>query len=84
MLSIIQHYLNNPEDVPDIAPQSAEYLNVRLNTSYLIASGAVDELKRAGYSEQYIAGFLDGCNGATEIVDFMQEFQKQKEESDVL
>ncbi|CUR50737.1 hypothetical protein SHL_00047 [Pseudomonas phage shl2] len=80
MLAIIEHYIHNPDDIPDIPPQSAEYLNVRLNASYLITTGAVDELRKAGYSEQYIAGFIDGCHSATEIVDFMQESQKNKED----
>jgi hypothetical protein len=73
LLKQIQHYLNNPEDIPDIPPASAEYLNVRLNASYLIRTGALDDLRKAGYSEQYIAGFIDGCNAATEIVELMQE-----------
>ena len=80
MLKQIQHYIHNPEDIPDIPPASAEYLEVRLNASYLIATGAIDELRKAGYSESYIAGFIDGCNAATEIVELMQETQKQKEE----
>jgi len=80
LLKQIQHYIHNPEDIPDIPPASAEYLEVRLNASYLIATGAIDELRKAGYSESYIAGFIDGCNAATEIVELMQETQKQKEE----
>ncbi|WGH28291.1 hypothetical protein 10P302A_gene0031 [Pseudomonas phage 10P302A] len=80
LLKQIQHYIHNPDDIPDIAPASADYLNVRLNASYLIATGAIDELRRAGFSEAYIAGFIDGCNAATEIVELMQESQLQKEE----
>lgn len=80
MLKAIKHYIHNPEDIPDISPASADYLNVRLNASYLIATGAVDELRKAGYSESYIMGFIDGCNAATEIVDLMQEAQLNKEE----
>lgn len=73
MLKQVQHHINNPDDIPDIPNSSADYLNVRLNASYLIATGAVDELRRAGYSEGYIMGFIDGCNAATEIVELMQE-----------
>ncbi|UMO76104.1 hypothetical protein PF_00030 [Pseudomonas phage P413] len=80
MLKQIRHHINNPDDIPDIPSASAEYLEVRLNASYLIATGAVDELRKAGYSENYIAGFLDGCNAATEIVELMQESQKQQED----
>ncbi len=80
MLAIVQHYIQNPDDIPDIAPASAEYLNVRLNASYLIATGMVDELRRSGMSEQFIAGFLEGCNAATEIIELMQDSQRQQED----
>ncbi|WYW04376.1 hypothetical protein Kurepalu2_00029 [Pseudomonas phage vB_PpuP-Kurepalu-2] len=80
MLPVIQHYIHNPDDIPDIAPASAEYLAVRLNASYLIATGAVDELRRQGMSEQFIAGFLEGCNAAVEITELMQESQRQQED----
>lgn len=79
MLAVIQHHIRNPDDIPDIPQRSAEYLAVRLNASYLIATGSVDELRKAGYSEQYIAGFLDGCNAAVEITELMQESQRQQE-----
>lgn len=80
MLKIIQHHIQNPDDIPDIAPAAAEYLAVRLNASYLIATGIVDDLRKQGYSESYIAGFLDGANAAVEITELMQEAQLQKEE----
>lgn len=80
MLKQIQHFIQNPEDIPDISPATADYLNVRLNASYLIATGALDELRKAGYSEGYIMGFVDGCNAATEIVELMQESQLNKED----
>lgn len=80
MLPIIQHHLRNPEDIPDIPKASAEYLEVRCNASYLIASGAIDGLRKAGYSEAYIAGFIDGCNSIVEIVELMQEAQVQHKE----
>ena len=80
MLSIIQHHIHNPDDIPDIPQASADYLNVRLNATYLIATGAIDELRKLGYSESHILGFIDGCNAATEIVELMQESQRQDKE----
>lgn len=79
MLKQIQHYIHNPDDIPDIPPASADYLSARLNASYLIATGALDDLRRAGYSESHILGFIDGCNAAIEIVELMQESQFNKE-----
>lgn len=79
MLKQIQHFIHNPDDIPDISPASADYLNARLNAAYLIATGAIDELRKLGYSESHILGFIDGCNAATEIVELMQESQFNKE-----
>lgn len=79
MLKQIQHFIHNPDDIPDISPASADYLNARLNATYLIATGAIDELRKLGYSESHILGFIDGCNAATEIVELMQESQFNKE-----
>ena len=80
MLKVIQHHIQNPDDIPDIAPAAAEYLAVRLNASYLVATGVIDDLRKHGYSESFIAGFLDGCNAAVEITELMQEAQIQREE----
>ena len=80
MLDIINHHIRNPDDIPGIAPAAAQYLAVRLNASYLIATGAIDDLRKAGFSEQYIAGFIDGANSAVEITELMQEAQVQKED----
>jgi NOL1/NOP2/fmu family ribosome biogenesis protein len=72
LLKQIQHFIHNPDDIPDISPASADYLNARLNA-------AIDELRKLGYSESHILGFIDGCNAATEIVELMQESQFNKE-----
>lgn len=80
MLREIQHVLDNPEDIPAIPPASAQYLEVRLNAAYLIRSGVLDDLRKAGFSESYIAGFVEGCAAACEIVELMQEAQSQKED----
>jgi len=73
LLKDIQAVLDDPENIPDIPNASALYLKVRCNSAYLIRTGAVDDLRRAGFSESYIGGFLEGLNAATEIVELMQE-----------
>lgn len=82
MLNDIQAVISDPENIPDIPNASAQYLNVRCNASYLIRTGALDDLRRAGYSEKYILGFIDGLNAATEIVELMQEQRNIPTEND--
>lgn len=73
MLNDIQAVISDPENIPDISNASAQYLNVRCNASYLIRTGALDDLRKAGYSEKYILGFIDGLNSVTELIELMQE-----------
>lgn len=73
MLKEIQHYLDNPDDVPDIPDASAQFLKVRLNPAYLMRTGATDDMARAGWTEAKILGFLEGAAAALEIVELMQE-----------
>ncbi|PMX14138.1 MULTISPECIES: phage protein [unclassified Pseudomonas] len=73
MLNDIQAVLDDPENIPDIPNASALYLKVRCNAAYLIRTGAIDDLRKAGFTESYIGGFIEGLNAATEIVEIMQE-----------
>lgn len=73
MLNDIQAVISDPENIPDIPNASAQYLNVRCNASYLVRTGALDDLRRAGFSEAYILGFIDGLNSVTELIELMQE-----------
>lgn len=73
MLKEIQHYLDNPDDIPDIPDASAQFLKVRLNPAYLMRTGITDEMVKAGWSEGKIMGFLEGAAAAVEIVELMQE-----------
>lgn len=73
MLKEIQHFIDNPDDIPDIPDASAQYLKVRLNPAYLMRTGITDELTKAGWSEGKIMGFLEGAAAAVEIVEQMQE-----------
>lgn len=72
MLQIIQDVINDPENIPDIPNASATYLNVRCNASYLVRTGALDDLRKSGFSESYIGGFIEGLNAVSEIIELMQ------------
>lgn len=72
MLKEIQHYLDNPDDIPDIPDLSASFLKVRLNPAYLMRTGITDQFTKLGWSEGKIMGFLEGAAAAVEIVEMMQ------------
>lgn len=82
MLKQIQHYIDNPEDVPDIPNATADYLKVRLNASYLERTGVLDDLQRAGWSEGKILGFIQGCAAVTEIIEIMQDPSRYEQEGE--
>lgn len=82
MIREIQAVWDDPENIPDIPNASAQYLKVRCNASYLIRSGAIDDLRKAGFSESYIGGFIEGLNAATEIVELMQEQRNKPTDED--
>lgn len=71
MLQQIKTVFDNPDDVPEISQASADYLMARCNYSYLQRSGVLDDLRKAGYSENHILGFVDGLAAASELAEMM-------------
>jgi hypothetical protein len=82
MLKEIQHFIDHPDDIPDIPPASSQYLQVRLNPAYLIRTGVMEDFRKAGYSEQWILGFLECCTSVCEVIELMEESQRQPEEQE--
>ena len=82
MLTQLQHYLDNPDDIPAIPNAASQFLQARLNMAYLIRSGTLDELRKAGFSESAILGFLEGINAAIEVIELMEEAQKRQYEEE--
>ncbi|WP_081005984.1 phage protein [Pseudomonas asplenii] len=81
MLPAIQEVLSDPENIPDIPNASAEYLMVRCNYAYLQRTGVLDELRKAGYSEQYLLGFIDGLGSVPELCELMMN-QRNSDEAE--
>lgn len=73
MLRDIQTIIDDPENIPDIPNASAQYIKARCNLAYLVRTGVTDDLRRAGYSESHILGFIEGMNACVELVELMQE-----------
>lgn len=82
MLHVIQEVLDDPENIPDIPNASAQYLMVRCNYAYLQRTGVIDDLRKAGYSEQYILGFVDGVGSLPELCELMMSQRNATNEDD--
>ena len=80
MLTQIQHYIDNPDDIPAIPHEASQFIQARLNAGYLMRSGTIDELRRGGFSESAILGFLEGVNAAIEVIEQMEEAQRRAHE----
>ncbi|WP_435634305.1 phage protein [Pseudomonas solani] len=78
MLSVLQHHFDNPEDIPAIPESSSQFLQARLNPAYLMRVGVLADLRRDGFSEQAILGFLEGVNAAIEVIELMEAAQAQR------
>ncbi|MDL5596007.1 DUF2717 domain-containing protein [Bacillus subtilis] len=78
MLSILKHQLDNPEDIPAIPESASQFLQARLNPAYLMRVGVLNDLRRDGFSEQAILGFIEGANAAVEIIELMENAQAQR------
>lgn len=77
MLSPILNVIQNPEDIPDIAPATKEYLQVRYNMAYLDASNHISLMRKSGCSESHILGFIEGLAYASKVLDEMEYVRTQ-------
>lgn len=82
MLTQLLHHLENPDDIPAIPHAASQYLQARLNPAYLIRTGALDDLRRAGFSEQAVLGFIEGVTAACEVIEQMERAQQQRHEEE--
>lgn len=84
MLTQLMHHLENPEDIPAIPHEASQFIQGRLNVSYLIRIGAMDDLRRSGFSEAALMGFIEGINAACEVIELMEQAQQQRHEESQL
>lgn len=71
MLSEIKHYIDNPDDVPNVPPAVKKYLQAQFTLDYIDAIGHMNIMRAQGHSEQAILGFLLGLRYASATIDLM-------------
>ncbi|UKH49707.1 protein of unknown function DUF2717 [Rahnella phage Sarma103] len=81
MLLPIKKLLDNPRDIPTLSRAATEYLQVQYNAGFFMQMGNVDNLKRLGYSESYIAGYLAGLQYASQTIDDMEAIRQEQTEN---
>ncbi|ANM46370.1 hypothetical protein BI037_gp37 [Morganella phage vB_MmoP_MP2] len=70
MIDKIKHYLKNPNDILAVPPAVKEYLSVRYNMSYLLASGELKDIrKKHDLSEEAVLGFIIGLEYAAGVLE---------------
>lgn len=82
MLIPIDNIIKNPNDVPDIAPATKEYLQARYSHTYLDASNHITLMRKAGCSESHILGFIEGLAYASKVLDEMEYVRDLSEQED--
>lgn len=69
-----------PEDKPNILKETAIYLQGKLNATFLHHSGKLKELQNSQHSEAFILGFIQGCEHASSLIDYIQ-FKEEEEDA---
>lgn len=55
--------------VPAFSESAVQFLHILFNASYAAKLGIINQLKTAGYSEAYIAGFIGGLQYCSDTLD---------------
>ena len=55
--------------VPAFSESAVQFLHILFNASYASKLGVITDLKAAGYSEAYIAGFIGGLQYCSDTLD---------------
>ncbi|QDH94173.1 hypothetical protein Ro103_31 [Escherichia phage vB_EcoP-Ro103C3lw] len=55
--------------VPAFSESAIQFLHILFNASYASKLGVINDLKAAGYSEGYIAGFIGGLQYCSDTLD---------------
>lgn len=70
MLPQIKEILERGADsIPAIPAPVISYLQTVFSPSYQFAVGNVTDLKKSGWSEEYILGYLAGLESASQTID---------------
>lgn len=80
MLLPFKKIIENPESVPKLPRASMEYLQVRFNSSWVIRSGHIDQLKRSGMSDAAIMGFIMGLEYCGNVLEEIENHHNNQED----
>lgn len=74
--------MENPEDVPVLSQSQKEQLQARFSPTYQMLLGIQEYLKNKGHGPEFILGFLNGLQTASEMLDAFETIHSQKQEED--
>lgn len=79
---IIRQAQEDTLDLPAISESATQFISALGNYSYVYKIGILSDLKSAGYSESYIAGFIAGLQYLTDSIDSMRRQSSERKSSD--
>lgn len=66
---VVSQIVDERLKVPAFSDSAIQFLHIMFNASYASKLGVINDLKAAGYSESYIAGFIGGLQYCSDTVD---------------
>ena len=66
---VVEQLIDERLKVPAFSDSAVQFLHTMFNASYASKLGVLNDLKRAGYSEAYIAGFIGGLQYCSDTLD---------------
>lgn len=82
MLQPYSQIMERPEDVPVLSQIQKEMLQSRFSPTYQMLIGTQEYLKSKGHSAEFILGFLNGLQEASNMLDNFEAIHKGKTEED--
>lgn len=80
MINDYKIILEDPENVPVVPQYLKEMIQARLSPTFQMLQGTQDYLKAKGHGPEFILGFLNGLQQASEMFDTWETIAKYREE----
>lgn len=68
-------------NAPALPANVVDFLQALFSSSYQISIGTLVDLKKAGFSEQYTLGYLNGLEAASQMIDHIITFKNVEEQT---
>lgn len=74
----IYRELAQEQSYPPVSPNLKLFVQARFNATTIMSEGVLTKLRAAGWSEQFILGYLHGLEAVTSYLDELDVLLKEK------